>query len=172
MFPQWVTPERQAHLVSLFRRSHGFCVWQEPGCSTEEHMYDVFSEGIIDEWQADTREEARALWIAEVRAMHQDEHTRRLGRQFDSIARERFLQQQGSYYLERDGFDPLTMRRVAFVKVPSSDITLRVDVTSALAPLSENKRRKIKRHGDTPPVEVAHRIQFLCREAVRAYLAR
>lgn len=169
---KWVTPERQAHLVSLFNRSHGFCVWQEPVCPIEGHMYDVFIEGIIDEWQADTREDARALWKVEQRALHQDEHTSRLGRQFDSIARERFLQQQGSYYLEREGYDGLQQRRVAFVRVPSSSITLRVDVTSALRPLSKNKRRKIKRHGDTPPVEVANRIQELCRQAVRAYLAR
>ncbi len=168
MFPQWATPERRAEEVAWFFKSRGFCVLGERMCSIEGHMYDVFLEKLISDW----KDEDRALWKAELRAMHQDEHTRRLGRQFDSIARERFLQEQGSYYLEREGYDGLQQRRVAFVRVPSSDITLRVDVTSALTPLSVNKRRKIKRHGDTPPVEVAHKIQSLCREAVRAYLAR
>ncbi len=172
MFPKWATPERQAHLVKLFRRNRGFCVFGEPMCLVESHFWEVFSEDCIDYWVADDSREARELWKAEQRALHQDEHTSRLGRQFDSIARERFLQEQGSYYLEREGYDGLSHRRIAMVRVPSSNITLRVNVTSALTPLSKNKRRKIKRHGDTPPVEVAKRIEELCRQAVRAYLAR
>ncbi len=170
--PKWVTPVRFAQQIALFERSRGFYVWQERMCTIESHSYEVFIEGLIWDWVRDDRAEDRALWEAERRAMHHDEHTRHLGRQFDSIAKEQFLQQQGAYYLEKLGFNPLTHQRIAVVRVPSSDMRLLVDVTSTVRPLSKNKRRKTWRHGSTPPVEVKRQIDFLCRQAVRAYLAR
>ena len=168
--PKWSTPERREHLVALFKRSRGFCVWEEPMCDIDSHSYEVFIEGLIWEWIADGREEAAALWKAERRAMHQDEHTRRLGREFDSIARARFLEEQGLYYLEGLGFNPLTYKRVAIIRIPSSGMRLLVDVTLAVQKISKNKRRKIWQHGDSPPVEVARRIEYLCKQAVRAYM--
>jgi len=168
--PKWSTPERREHLVALFNRSRGFCIWGERMCTLDAHSYEVFIEGLIWEWVREDREADAFLWKLEQRRIHQDEHTRRLGRQFDSIARERFLEQQGLYYLEGLGFNPLSFKRVAVIRIPSSHMRLLVDVTSAIHKTSKNRRRRIWRHGDTPPIEVARRIDYLCRQGVRAYM--
>lgn len=171
-YPRWSTPQRQQHLVSIFHRSGGFCVWQERMCEMDAHSYENFIEDLIGDWVRDDREADLYAWEVECRELHRDMLTRRFGRQFDPVARERYLEHQGSYYLERMGYDPLTFRRVAIVRVPSSDMRLLVNVSSAVKGLSKNKRRKMWRHGDTPLVEVARRIDYLCSQSVRTYLSR
>ena len=73
--PKWVTPERQAHLVNLFLRSGGFCIYGHKPCPYPDHHYVNFTEGLIQDWIDDDREERQALWQAEQRAMH-DLHER------------------------------------------------------------------------------------------------
>ena len=68
--PKWVNHERQNQLVSLFIRSNGFCVFGERNCVIPEHHYEIFIEGLIDDWKADDREQAKLDWQAERRSMH------------------------------------------------------------------------------------------------------
>jgi len=68
--PKWVNPTRQAHLVSLFVRSRGFCIFGEPNCAIPEHHYEVFIESLIDDWKAEDRETNKAEWKNERKIMH------------------------------------------------------------------------------------------------------
>jgi len=68
--PKWANPTRQAHLVALFVRSRGFCVYGEPNCAIPEHHYEVFIESLINDWKADDRETNRLEWNNERKLMH------------------------------------------------------------------------------------------------------
>jgi len=68
--PKWVNTTRQAHLVSLFVRSRGFCVYGEPNCTIPEHHYEVFIESLINDWKADDRETNKQDWKHERKIMH------------------------------------------------------------------------------------------------------
>ena len=97
--PKWINPTRQAHLVSLFVRSQGFCVFGEANCTIPEHHYEVFIEGLIDDWQAEDREQSKLDWQAERKIMH-SLHEKNLpvrGR-FNNISSEIWHNQQPVYY--------------------------------------------------------------------------
>jgi hypothetical protein len=47
---KWLTSNRKTHLVSLFVRSNGFCVFGEHNCTIPAHHYEVFIESLIDDW--------------------------------------------------------------------------------------------------------------------------
>ena len=68
--PKWVNPTRQAHLVSLFVRSRGFCIYGEQNCIIPEHHYEVFIESLINDWKADYRESNKLDWKHERKIMH------------------------------------------------------------------------------------------------------
>ena len=59
---KWITPIRQNHLVSLFVRSRGFCVYGEANCAIPEHHYEIFIESLIDDWQAEDRQQSKLDW--------------------------------------------------------------------------------------------------------------
>ncbi len=169
--PQWATPERRTHLVALFQRSNGFCVFQQALCPTDAHHYEVFIEGLIRDWVKDDAQRRACEWKLEQRRMATGE-VGRWGAPFDPVAREQYIQRRMEYQLVGLGVNAFTHRSVALVRVPSLSIHLFVDIAWAVQPLSRNGRRKLFRYGSAPRADVMRRIEAQCREAVRDWWRR
>ncbi len=168
--PQWSTPERRKHLVALFNRCGGFCVFGDAGCQIHEHHYELFIEGIIDSWKAEDRERRSYEWKLEQRQI-QDGTYGRFGGRFDPVARDVFVNERPEYYLVGLGVNPFTYQRVALVRIPSTFIHLFVDVGGVLQEVSKNARRKVLRHGRKPGKALDTKIHEKCRLAVADWWA-
>jgi len=167
--PKWANPQRQAHLVNLFHRSGGFCVFGERPCShPEHHHYEPFIDGLVGDWSAQDRAERWAVWKAEQKALHSLGEVGRTRGEFNAIAKDIFFATQPLYYLEGMGISGLTFRPFAKVRLASSFIALHVDVGDAMRNASKNKRRKAIRYGKVTP-EVKKEVDRLCSMAVRDY---
>lgn len=164
---KWATPQRQAHLVKLFLRSGGFCVFGERLCSCPElHHYDPFIDGLIDDWIADDMAERWAEWQAEQRQLHRLPERGPVKGEFNAIGRDVFFGQQPQYYIDGLGVSGLTFRPFAKVRLASSYVVLFVDIADALKGASKNQRRKAIRYGKIPDRQELDR---LCSLAVRDY---
>lgn len=168
--PQWATPQRQAHLVDLFYRSGGFCVFRDQGCQVEAHHYPVFMETCIEEWKAEDRE-ARSLLLKLEQSTIHDGTYGRYGSSFDPVTRDVYYQERPVYYLMGFGVSAASKRRIAVIRVPSTYVRLHVDVADAFQSIkvSKNKRRKMDRYQSGPSAEVWAVVDTLCGEAVAAY---
>ena len=166
--PDWSTPERRAHLVSLFNRSKGFCVFGHEMCQNQEHHFLNFQEAVIADWKAEDRAEREALLKIDRAQFHGEKGV--FGRQFDPVERDVFLATRPTPSSSGWGVSPVTFQRVAKVRVPSTHVHLYVDVSGAAEPekLSKNKRRKIRRYGQ----EVLADVTRLCRQAVDSWWVR
>jgi len=168
--PKWANPQRQAHLVNLFRRSGGFCVFGESPCSNpEQHHYELFIDGLIDDWRADDRAQQWADWQAEQKALHSLGEVGRIKGEFNSIARDVFFANQVVYHFESIGISGLTFRPFAKVRLTSSFIALHVDIGDAMRTVSKNQRRKAMRYSKITP-DVKKEVDRLCSMAVKDYL--
>jgi len=164
--PKWATPDRQAHLVKLFLRSQGFCVFGHRPCPYPEHHYELFIEGLIKDWVAEDRARRQAEWEAERRALHSlGERRHPLRGQFSAIAKDAFYADQPEYYLEGIGISGLTFRPFAKVRMASSFMRLHIDLGDSLKGMSKNAKRKALRHG-----KLTETAQKRIRQAVRHYL--
>jgi hypothetical protein len=169
--PKWATPSRQAHLVKLFRRSGGFCVFGERPCTNPmHHHYAPFAEGLISDWQADDRAESLAIWQAEQRALHNLAERGALRGEFNAIGRDIFHDAQPVFYLDGLGISALTFRPFAKVRLSSSYVCLHVDVGSALKKVSKSQRRKAIRYGKPLSHTSKAEIDQICSLAVKDYL--
>jgi len=167
--PKWANPERQAHLVNLFRRSGGFCVFGERPCSNpERHHYELFANDLIGDWKAYDRAQQWADWQAERKAIHSLGEVGRTKGEFNATSRDVFFASQPLYYVEGLGVSGLTFRPFAKVRLASSFIALHVDVGDAMRTVSKNKQRKAVRYGKVTP-EVKREIDRLCSLAVKDY---
>jgi len=146
--PKWATPDRQAHLVKLFIRSQGFCVFGHKPCPIPEHHYELFIDNLIRDWIAEDRAQAQAEWQAERKALHNlGEQRYPLRGQFSTIGKDIFFGNQPLFYLEGIGISGLTFRPFAKVRLASSYMTLHIDLADSLRHTSKNARRKAIRHG-------------------------
>lgn len=168
MLPKWCTAERQNHMIDLFLRSAGFCVFGHRPCENPEHHYESFIEGLIWEWKRDDAQERVYLWELERRRIHRLPEFSKRGR-FDVIAKDEFMRKRPEWYLVGLAVNPLNHKRLAVVRIPSSSVYLYVDVEPVQKNMSKNRRRKMFRHGASPPVEVMRRIEALCSLAVGDY---
>jgi hypothetical protein len=169
--PKWVNPIRQAHLVSLFVRSHGFCVFGEANCTIPEHHYEIFIESLIDDWQAEDREQATLDWQAERKAMHTlNEKNLPLRGRFNNISSEIWHESQPIYYLESIGMDGLKLKPFAKVKLSSSFQHLYIDLGESLRGISKNRKRKAIRYNKQLPAQANEIVSQLIMEAVKHYL--
>lgn len=164
--PKWATPDRQAHLVKLFVRSQGFCVFGHRPCPYPEHHYELFIDGLIADWIREDKAQKRAEGQAERKALHSlGERRYPLRGQFSAIGKDIFYASQPQFYLEAIGISGLTFRPFAKVRLASSYMRLHIDLADSLKDTSKNARRKAIRHGrltDTASQRV--------RQAVRHYL--
>ncbi len=170
--PQWATPERQRHLVYLFEKSGGFCVFGDKGCLYDEHHYPLFMETVIEDWKAEDREERALLWKLEQEHLH-DGTFGRWGSDFDPVARDVYYQERPKYYMLGFGVSAESKQRIAVIRVPSTYIRLYVNLAVAFqgVSISRNKKRKMARYNAGPPAIVSERIDTLCSQAVDAYWA-
>lgn len=169
--PKWVTPTRQNHLVTLFTRSGGFCVFGHKPCSIPEHHYEVFIEYLIDDWKADDRAQRAADWKAVQRQIHSlGERKYPLHGEFNNIGMDVFYASQPQYYYIGLGISGLTFKPFAEVRLSSSYVKLHVDIGKALKGLSKSKKRKTIRYGIPLPDGVHNNIIQVCNLAVRHYL--
>ena len=167
--PKWVTPERQAHLVNLFLRSGGFCIYGHKPCPYPDHHYVNFCDDLIRDWIADDREERQALWQVEQRVMHSLGERDRARGQFDAIAKDVFFAEQPLYYVEGLGISGLNFKPFAKVRIASRFTCLHVDISHAVKGVSKNQRRKALRYGKLPN-ELWESIDQTCSLAVHHYL--
>src|SRR5271157_2500477 len=169
--PKWVNHERQNQLVSLFIRSNGFCVFGEANCVIPEHHYEIFIEGLIDDWKADDREQAKLDWQAERRSMHSlNEKQLPLRGRFNNISSEIWHESQPLYYLESMGMNGLTLKPFAKVKLSSSFQHLYIDLGESLRGISKNRKRKAIRYNKPLPQQASEVVSKLVWESVRHYL--
>ena len=146
--PKWATPSRQAHLVKLFLRSQGFCVFGHKPCSIPEHHYEVFIEHLIEDWQADDRAQSKAEWEAERKALHSlGERRYPLRGQFSTVGKDIFFGNQPQFYIEDIGISGLTFKPFAKVRLASSYMRLHIYLDDSLKNTSKNARRKALRYG-------------------------
>ena len=170
-YPKWATPERQAHLVSLFTRSGGFCVFGHKPCPIPDHHYEIFIEGLIADWQADDRAERVARWRQERRHIHSlGERTYPLRGQFSAISKDIYFASQPEYYLLGLSVDGLTFKPFAKVRLASGYVHLYVSLGDILRKVSKSKRRKAIRYGKPLPMAIEAEIARVCNQAVRHYL--
>ena len=170
--PQWATPQRQEHLVKLFYRSGGFCVFGEKLCPFEDHHYPNYMETVIDAWKAEDREARAYLWKLEQLQLHDGTYGR-YGSSFDPVARDCYYQTRPDYYFLGFGVSVESKKRIAVIRVPSTYIRLYVEVSQVFegASISRNKRRKMARYHSKPPLHIWEEVDNLCSRAVAAYWA-
>jgi len=168
---RWITPSRQHHLVAIFLKSGGFCVFGHKPCLIPEHHYSVFIEYLIADWKADDKAQDKALWEAERQRLHSlGERRFPLRGQFSNISKDIFFDQQPLFYVLGVGVSGLTYKPFAKVRLSSSYVYLYVDLTNTLKGVSKAKRRKAIRYGKALPIEKQREVEQLCRLAVRHYL--
>lgn len=168
--PKWANPTRQTHLVTLFLRSKGFCVFGHPKCTIPEHHYEIFIDDLIADWKASDRQDRQADWQAEFEARHSThERTYPLHGRFSGIGQDIYFDNQPEYYLEGLGVSGLTFKPFAKLRLASSYIRLHVDLGDILKPMSKSKKRKSVRYGKIPK-DIQDRISVRCWQAVKHYL--
>ncbi len=168
---RWITPSRQHHLVAIFLKSGGFCVFGHKPCLIPEHHYSVFIEYLIADWKADDKAQDTALWEAERQRLHSlGERRFPLRGQFSNISKDIFFDQQPLFYVLGVGVSGLTYKPFAKVRLSSSYVYLYVDLTNTLKGVGKAKRRKAIRYGKALPIEKQREVEQLCRLAVRHYL--
>jgi hypothetical protein len=169
--PKWVNPTRQAHLVSLFVRSRGFCIYGEPNCIIPEHHYEVFIESLINGWKADDKETNRLEWKNERKIMHAlNEKTLPMRGRFNGVSSDIWHDSQPIFYLESMGMDCLKLKPFAKVKLSSSYQHLYVDLGDSLRNVSKNRKRKAIRYNKPLPQSANDIVSKLIIEAVKDYL--
>lgn len=165
--PNWATPSRQAHLVRLFVKSQGFCVFGHKNCLIPEHHYEVFIDDVIADWVADDKARAISEWQAERRIMHSlAERRYPIRGQFSNISKDIFFETQPLYYRLGLGISGLTFTPFAKVRLSSSFMVLYVDLGDTLKDFSKNRRRKVIRYGKGIPIETERQIEKLVSLAV------
>ncbi len=169
--PKWSTPNRKTRLVKLFVDSGGFCVFGHKDCVIPEHHYEVYIESLIDNWQAEDREQAKLDWLAERKAIHSLGERRYpiLGR-FNNISQDIFHDKQPLYYLEALGMSGIKLQPFAKVRLASSYMRLYVDLGHSLRGASKNQKRKAIRYGKELPSSIQNTIARQVWLAVKAYL--
>ena len=169
--PKWANPTRQAHLVSLFVRSRGFCIYGEQNCTIPQHHYEVFIESLINDWKADDRETNALVWKNERKIMHAlNEKTLPMRGRFNGVSSDIWHDSQPIYYLESMGMDCLKLKPFAKVKLSSSYQHLYVDLGDSLKSISKNRKRKAIRYNKPLPQSANDIVSKLIIEAVKDYL--
>lgn len=152
--------------------SRGFCVYGHEKCLIPEHHYELYIETLIKDWVSQDKSDRAAEWRAEREAMHHTtERLTPVGERFDGIAKDIYYDNQPLYYRVAMGISGLTLTPFAKVKIPSSNMSIHVDLGDTLRSVSKNKRRKSLRYGRILPVDIQDRIERLCYLAVKQYLA-
>lgn len=170
--PKWATPDRQQHLVGLFKRSGGFCVFGQKNCQVFQHHYECFIDDLIADWKADDRQQALAELEVERIALHSlGERRYPLIGRFNAISQTIYADNQPLYFIQGLGISGLTFKPFAKVRISSSFMRLYIDLGDTLKRVSKARRRKAVRYGKPLPVQIEKTINGIVREAVRHFFA-
>jgi hypothetical protein len=163
-FPQWVTPERRAHLAKLAT----VLFWA--------YDYDLFSgklanpviEEVIAAWKADDRARRSQLGKLEKRRLHAMPQIYKRG-PFGTLEREQFLANRPQFEIVGIGVSPFTQHRIAQVVIPGLHRTVWVDLHGVK--LSKNKLHKLARYKrGSVPKELVSQIEARVRQQVARFL--
>jgi hypothetical protein len=172
-YPNWATLDRRNHLVALFIRSGGFCVFGHKNCNNPNHHYELFIEDLITDWKADDKARDSSKWLAERRLLHSlGERRFPIRGQFNNISQDIFFDKQPPFYMLGLGISGLTFEPFAKVRIASDLIVLFVNLGDTLKQASKNQRRKAVRYGKKLPINVKRQINKLISEAVKHYQNR
>ncbi len=170
--PKWATPDRQNHLVALFKRCGGFCVFGHKNCLIRSHHYEFFVDELVADWKALDREQRLAIEFAEQIALHRlGEKRYPLRGQFSSISQVIYGDRQPLYFVESLGISGLTLKPFAKVRISSSYMRLFIDLGNALKPVGKVKRRKAIRYGKPLPADIEKNVSRIVAKAVTHYIA-
>jgi len=170
--PQWATLDRRTHLVDLFNRSGGFCIFGHKNCLIPEHHFESFIEGLIAHWKTADREQKLADWLAELKVIHSlGERTFPLRGQFSAISRTIYADNQPLYFVESLGISGLTFKPFAKIRISSSYMRLYVDLGDALKRVGKVRRRKAIRYGKPLPPPIERNVSVIISKAVKHYIA-
>lgn len=132
-----------------------------------QRLMNVLEEDIIREWHRDDTAERLQLKQLQETPLPTGEvgrfgefinvNTRR--RESDPVSHLEHCAKRPSYYVVGQGVDPMTNRRTAMVRVPSTNIELLVKAPS------KNQRRKARRYGTGKP----ETLDKACDAAVQAF---
>lgn len=170
--PKWLNADRKIHLIALFERSKGFCVFGEKPCTNPElHHYGYFIDGLIADWKADDRATIEALWKAESRLMHSlGERRYPVRGRFSNIAKDIYFAEQPQFYIIGFAISGLTFEPFATVRLSSSYMHLYISLGDTLKTLSKNKRRKAIRYHKALPKDIQDTVNTIIKQAVKHYI--
>lgn len=147
-YPNWATTQRQSHLIDLFNRSRGFCIFGHPNCPYPSHHYEVFIDGLVKDWISDDRVDRRVERQLEQQALHgTNNRYYPLRGQFSGVSKDIFFGKQPQFYIVAFGISGLTFKPFAKVRLASSYMFLWVELDKlTYARLSKGKKRKAVRY--------------------------
>ncbi|HLC29385.1 MAG TPA: hypothetical protein VJM51_01220, partial [Dehalococcoidia bacterium] len=133
-------------------------------------LYDVKSEGAVRYWVSDDAAQRMAEWKAEQERIHRDQRRFRQG-EFDSLRRQLYRESQPPYRLVALTVDSLTFRPAALVRVPSTIVSLFVNLEEPMGAMSKSARRKARRYGKALPEDAARKAEKAIAAAVQDWWA-
>jgi hypothetical protein len=133
-------------------------------------LYEREEEAAIRQWRSEDISQRAADWREERKRLHREPHRFKQGG-FDSITRENYLVERGAFHPDTLTIDPLTFRRVAKVRIPSTDVCLFVDVHDVTGRVSKNARRRASRYQVPLPKDVAVQVDGAIYSAVEDWWA-
>ncbi|MBA7594933.1 hypothetical protein ES703_01889 [subsurface metagenome] len=171
--PKWATLDRRnvlAFILTDYLASKG---WKLDLITGECYNldYEARIKPIIADWKQEDREQSRAEWEVERKALHSlGERAYPIRGRFSAISRDIYAESQPLYYFEGQAVSGVTLTPFVRVRIASSYIRLYVDLGEALRQVSKNKRRKAIRYGKPLPQETQGIIRRKVLEAVRDYI--
>jgi len=92
------------------------------------NLYEQHSEFLIAGWKSEDRAEREWLWRREQQLLHKTHEERGWGRVFDPVALDQFMQTRRPFITEAVSVNPLTLQRVARIRVAGTGQRLFVNI--------------------------------------------
>ena len=170
--PKWATLDRRNVLASILTDYLAIRGWQLDLITGECYnlAYEARIKPIIADWKRLDKEQDRADWEAERKALHSlGERTYPVRGQFSAVSRDIYASNQPLYYLEGQAVSGITLTPFVRVRIASSYIRLYVDLGEALRQVSKSQRRKAIRYGKPLPPSTRVAIMRKVMGAVKDY---
>jgi len=170
--PKWATLDRRNVLASILTDYLAIKGWQLDLITGECYNldYEARIKPIIADWKHLDKEQDRADWEAERKALHSlGERSYPIRGQFSAVSRDIYAESQPLYYLEGQAVSGVTLTPFVRVRIASTYIRLYVDLGEALRQVSKSQRRKAIRYGKPLPPSTRVAIMRKVMEAVKDY---
>jgi len=132
------------------------------------NLYEQNSEFFIGGWKSEDRAEREWLWRREQQLLHKMPDERGWGQQYDPVAKDQFMSSREPFEIEAISVNPLTLQRVARIRVAGTGKRLFVNIMRHGK--GKNARKKAIRRAAQGVASPNHN---LCKAAVtRFWLTR